>query len=205
MAYPHLHPHPLREHLEEHFTLTSSDLALIASLKSAQNRLGFAILLKSYALLNYPPRSKSEVPGAVVEWMAGQLDLPAESFGRYRWKGRVWKYHLALIRRHVSNRAFKEKDHRSLVEWLIARGNELFTRKRMLAAAVDYCRIQRLELPVESELRRLANSARRRFFAALFQAVFTKVEDGLRERMDALLSGDGSYDRLKHTAGRVVR
>ena len=183
--------------------MTSSDLALIASLKSAQNRLGFAILLKSYALLNYPPRSKSEVPGAVVEWMAGQLDLPAESFGRYRWKGRVWKYHLALIRRHVSNRAFKEKDHRSLVEWLIARGNELFTRKRMLAAAVDYCRIQRLELPVESELRRLANSARRRFFAALFQAVFTKVEDGLRERMDALLSGDGSYDRLKQAAGRI--
>ena len=78
MAYPHLHPHPLREHLEEHFTLTSSDLALIASLKSAQNRLGFAVLLKSYALLNYPPRNKSEVPAALVEWIAGQLDLPAE-------------------------------------------------------------------------------------------------------------------------------
>jgi len=204
MPYPHLHPHPPKEHLEEHFTMTSSDLALIGSLKSAQNRLGFAVLLKSYAFLNYPPRNRSEVPGALVESIASQLELPAESFAQYRWKGRVWKYHLALIRRHVSNRALKEKDHRSLVEWLLARGNELFTRKRMLTSAVDYCRNHRLELPVESELRRLANSARRKFFAALFQAVLTKIGD-LRERMDALLSGDGSYDRLKQTAGRVVR
>ena len=33
----------------------------------------------------------------VVELIASQLALPPEVFQEYRWKGRVFKYHLAII------------------------------------------------------------------------------------------------------------
>lgn len=209
MDYPRLLSRlPGEEQLAEHFTLNSEEMALTSHLRKDGHRLGLAVLLKSYAFLGYPPRQKSDVPLDVVAFIAAQLKLETVSFKRYRWRSRQWHRHLALTRRYFGLRPFADEDHSSLTEWLSSQVNASPTRRALLSVAVGWCRTHHLELPSESVLRRIVNSARRRYFQALYHTISSKVDAATRQRLDELLAADSgtgaiTYDRLKQSPGRL--
>ena len=185
MPYPCLPSHPTPDEIAEHFTLSPQERELVGTLKK-ENWLGFAVLLKTYEFLGHPPLEKTDVPSALVLELARQLGQSSKTFRRYPWKGRIWKHHRTVVRKHHETRSCRARDRQHLREALSARGNELLTRARMLDAAVDWCRSRHLELPAEAELRRLVHSARRHFFDTLFQSVYTRLEPPVRELLDRL-------------------
>jgi len=87
----------LPDELVEHFTLTPSELDLLTN-RTGSTRLGFAVLLKCFQHEGRFPRYRYEVPLAVVDFVAQQLDLSAALLREYKWKGRSIKYHRAQIR-----------------------------------------------------------------------------------------------------------
>ena len=132
MPYPHLPESPTPQALAEHFTLDAEDRVFLDTLKKQSYRLGLAVLLKVYIFLGRPPRSKSEIPSEVVQWLAGQMEHPVEAFRRYRWDGPVWKHHLSLVRKRCGMRPHRERDRVRLLDTLSGRGNDLVTREKMV-------------------------------------------------------------------------
>jgi hypothetical protein len=163
MSYPNLFVHLQEDVLIEIFSLTSEDTKLIQRLRSGKNKLGFAVLLKSFQHLGYPPFEKNQIPVEVVEPIAFQLGLPSEVFQEYRWKGRVFKYHLAIIREYAGFRPCQPKEKSTISQWLIDHGYEHYSRKEFLEAAVGRFREMKVELPAENKFKRLVNSSRQQF------------------------------------------
>jgi hypothetical protein len=67
MSYPKFLYHLQKDTYTEIFSLTSEDTKLIERVRSNKNILGFAVLLKSFQYLGYPPFEKSQIPVEVVE------------------------------------------------------------------------------------------------------------------------------------------
>jgi TnpA family transposase len=187
MPYPHLKLHTLPEELAEHFSLTADDRLLIDRIHRPRARLGFAVLLKSTVYLGYPARRKGGFLPTLVAFVAGQLGLDPELWREYKWKGRQWERHLALIRRTTGFRPWSAEHNTALVSWLKANANEYVTRPRLLDAAVGWCRGQHVELPSERELRRCVNSARGQFFSTLFHTVSSRLDKATREGLEELV------------------
>jgi len=76
----------LSDELVEHFTLTPSELDLLGN-RTGATRLGFAVLLKCFQHEGRFPRYRYEVPLAVADFVAQQLDLSARLLRGYKWKG----------------------------------------------------------------------------------------------------------------------
>ncbi len=82
--------HP--DELTEHWTLTPGEKQQALS-KRESSRLGFAVLLKFFQSQSRFPRSAREVPKAVVDHLASQLDVPPASWNAYDQGGRTVKSH----------------------------------------------------------------------------------------------------------------
>jgi len=207
MEYPTIKTHWLKDELTEYFTLNPSDIQAIDTIYRDKNLLGFAVLLKTYSLLGYPPRRKEDVPAAIVEWIAHQLRINSDVFKEYCWKDRLWNHHLSLIRRHTGFRPMGSDERSSLLEWLSERSNEFPSLKELSGAAMARCRECRVELPAESELRRLVHSARRIFFDTLCQTVSSRINSDIQKHLECLTAVSDSetseYDWIKSPPGQL--
>ncbi|MFE6286546.1 DUF4158 domain-containing protein [Streptomyces sp. NPDC057877] len=63
--------------------------------KRGATRLGFAMLLKFSTQYGRFPRGRFELPGAAVEFVARQVQVPASELDAYEWSGRRVEYHRA--------------------------------------------------------------------------------------------------------------
>ena len=207
MDYPVLRSQTPEDDLISHFSLDVEDFEVIKRIRKDVSRLGFAVFLKTLGFLGYPPRSKKEIPGVIVRWIADQIGLETELFRAYRWKGRVWDYHLSIVRRHTGFSPFSPKDYSDLLDWAAKKAGELPFQKELLSAAVQQCRDCRLELPREKELRRLISTARKRFFQDLYQRVFSRIEPGgidqIRACFEPSETGSTLYDWMKSPPGQL--
>ena len=77
MAYPILRSQISEDDLIAHFTLDLEEQELVRRIRKESFRLGFAVLLKSFLFLGYPPRRKSDIPGVVIDRVSNQIDTPA--------------------------------------------------------------------------------------------------------------------------------
>ncbi len=191
MSYPNFLFHIQEDVLIEYFSLSSEDIKLIQRLRSDKNKLGFAVLLKSFQHLGYPPLEKKQIPIEVVELVASQLALPHEVFQGYRWKGRVFKYHLAIIREYTGFRPCQPNEKGIISKWLINHGYEHHSRKEFLEAAVGKFREMKIELPAENKFKRLVKSSRQQFFNSLYRQVAGRLDDAAREAMDTSIKPTG--------------
>ena len=73
----------------EHWSLAPAERALVEDTRADHTRLGLAVLLKYFQLDWRFPRSRADVPVAVVAHLAQQLGIPATAFLAYDWAGRV--------------------------------------------------------------------------------------------------------------------
>jgi hypothetical protein len=209
MPYPKLKKHYLKSEPFEFFEVTNEELSFISDArpKKDKNRLGFLLFLKSYQLLGYPPRQKSDIPKEIVEWIAHQIDLSPSLFKEYAWKSRVWERHLALIRKFTGIRVCKLDDHQELSRWLIEKAGQVNSEKELFNAAIHKCRERMLELPSANELRRIVNSSRQKFFERLYQNVLNKTGSNTLNLMEKCLEEtekEGErYGWIKSKPGRL--
>jgi hypothetical protein len=190
MEYPHFRQHLSNGNRIEFFSLTSDERFLLSQWRTDTNILGFAILLKSYQYLGYPPRNKEDVPDSVISFVSQQLKLDAALFDQYRWKDSVWRVHLTSIRDHNKFRPGSKEDFQRLGQWLIEEADCHPTRSKMYTAAIQRYRSLRIELPSEKELQRLVSSAWKQYLSQACQAITDRIKPSIRKKMDLCLDVD---------------
>src|SRR5712691_13281690 len=107
------------EELVEHFTLYPDETRLLRN-KSGATRLGFSLSLKFLLWKARFPRGRGELPDNMIEFVAGQVGVPAADIGFYDWDGRQVKRHRAEIRRVTGFRECSVADGENLTAWLAA-------------------------------------------------------------------------------------
>jgi hypothetical protein len=105
------------EDLIEVWTLLEEDQERLRN-KSGANRLGFALLLKSFEVEARFPEDAGEIPVPAVSYVAQQVKVPAEEWAAYDWSGRAIKRHRMEIRGAFGFRECTEEDQARLAEWL---------------------------------------------------------------------------------------
>ena len=190
MQYPHIPQHFSKEELFEHFTLTQEEKYILPQWRKEKNILGFAVLLKTYLFLGFPPRRKGEVPAPIVSWISQQLDVDPIGYERYLWKSRLWDIHLASIRGFTGFGPGNRDDFQKLVQWLIDEARYHPTRSKMYVAAIQRCRLLHLELPREKELLRLVNSTWQQYLSITCREISEHLGPEIREKMDQCLDFD---------------
>jgi hypothetical protein len=77
------------------WTLISDELEQLSGRRGA-TKLGFAVLLRFYAVHGRFPSGRSEIPDQAVAHVARLVDVPAAELGSYEWDGRTIKAHWAI-------------------------------------------------------------------------------------------------------------
>jgi hypothetical protein len=67
------------EDVAAHFTLTADDLAFVRQHRGAPSRLGVALQLCALRLLGFVPADLMDAPAEALDYLAGQLDVPARA------------------------------------------------------------------------------------------------------------------------------
>ena len=172
---------------DDRWTLHAADRALLGN-KTGATRLGFAVLLKLFAIEGRFPRRGEDVPLAAVEAIAGQIGVPAAAWQGYDWRGRAIEYHRAQVRAALGFREATLDDAEALGRWLDGQVLNLERRPdRLLAAARERCRSQSLDPPSPERLERLVRSVLHRHENAFCTALLARLPPETVAGLDALL------------------
>ena len=105
------------DELIEHFTFLPNEMQQVGN-KSGATRLGFAVLFKYFQYEARFPSHKSEVPKAVVQYIAECVGIPDGLFAQYDWVGRSITYHRTQIREFFGFRENAVSDTEEMIVWL---------------------------------------------------------------------------------------
>jgi len=176
------------EELLAQWTLLPGDWPLVGN-KHGPTRLGFAVLLKCFQCEGRFPRYPHEVPPGVVEYVAQQVGVAPEAWGKYDWHGRSIEYHRAQIRQHVGFREATVGDGQGLITWLCEQVLPTTRRPEPLKEAVSQrCRDLRIEPPTPERIDRLIGSAIHTFDIRLGDQVLQRLSTVTPQRLEALLA-----------------
>ena len=131
--------------LVEHWTLLDDEQELVISKRGA-TKLGFALLLKFYTRYGRFPAGRSEFPDEAVDFVAGQVKVPASEVQFYAWAGSTVEFHRAQIRQHLGFRECSVADAERLAIWLAV---EVCEKERCpdqaREAMFEWCRREKIE------------------------------------------------------------
>jgi len=105
------------DELVEHFNFQPNEMQQVGN-KSGATRLGFAVLFKFFQYEALFPSRRIEVPKPVIQYIAEQVDVPAEMFAQYDLAGRAITYHRVQIRAFFDFRENTTADADEKIEWL---------------------------------------------------------------------------------------
>ncbi|MGW8960059.1 DUF4158 domain-containing protein [Paenibacillus sp. NPDC055715] len=103
------------DELIEHFTILPYEMKLVEN-KLAENKIGFAVLLKFFQNEARFPTHKFEVPKAVISYIAKQIFCESELYAQYDWNRRVIKPHRVQIREFFEFREVTVRDSQDVAE-----------------------------------------------------------------------------------------
>lgn len=165
------------------------------------NLLGLAIMLKVFQYQGRFPAHPREVSPEVLAYIAQQIDVPVEAFGRYQWIGRTAERHRQAIRERLGFHEAKVADLEELVTWLTK--HPLMQHDHAIAALKDqaYQRLYslRIEPPTPERLDRAVRSAVHRFEEDLFASIHQALPARSLLALDSLVvtaSSDEDDERV---------
>ena len=206
MKYPQISSHITYDDLVVYFTLTQDERYLLSQCRKDMTILGFAILLKTFQYLGYPPILKKNIPEVVVSFISGQLNIDSTLFKNYTWKNSVWKTHLGIIRKYTGFSSIKRDDFYKLERWLIEEGRSHPSRSQMYSSVIQRCRELHIELPKELELQRLVNSAWQKYLSIICENISKNLGPRFYKKIDDCLEKDSNginrYTWMKSNPGK---
>jgi TnpA family transposase len=177
-----------QDELIEHWTLLGDDLERVASKRGAA-KLGFALLLRFFAMHGRFPRGRSELPSAAVEFVAKQLRVSAADLGFYEWSGRSIERHRSEIREALGFRECSVADADKLTDWLIANVTQAERRADQVRAdLLARCREEGIEPPTAGRIDRIVRSALHQGEQRLFARIADRISTEVCARLDALVT-----------------
>jgi hypothetical protein len=197
--------------------LVGDELKQLSGRRGA-TKLGFALLLRFYAVAGRFPSGRSELPDQAVAYVARLVDVPASDLGFYEWDGRTVKAHRADIRRYFGFRECSVADADKAAEWLAANVCEKERQAdRVREELLAYLKREQVEPPARDRIRRVIGTALRQAEQALITRIASRVPAEAAARMWALIAraadpgdrddagpGDGALFGAAEVAGTDV-
>ena len=176
------------EELVEHFTLYPDETRLLRN-KSGATRLGFSLSLKFLLWKARFPRGRGELPDNMIEFVAGQVGVPAADIGFSDWEGRQVKRHRAEIRRVTGFRECSVADAENLTAWLAAHVCCREQRAdRVREELLGQCRAEKIEPPAGTRIGRIIGSALQRADDTLTARISGQIPPDAQKRMVDLIA-----------------
>lgn len=178
----------LAEELIQHFTIQSDEYKFLG-LNAPHNQLGKAVLLKYFQYEARFPDTASDVPEAIIRFLAQQLHLSSDVFRGYQWGGSRMREHRQTIRTWLGFRRASLQDQQAIQAWLL---NQVlpdeYRPNHLLRRVYEYLREQRIEPPSDAQVERLVTSAIYQYQQHFFQQTYQKLPQQVRDRLRNLLS-----------------
>ena len=178
----------------EYFTLIPAEIEFLGS-NDPHNQLGKAVLLKFFEYEGRFPESLSELPTAIVAYIAQQLDLSRNVIHQYDWDGSRIKEHRKEIRGVMGFRKGTLADQRELRDWLL---NEIIPgeHRPVYLTELVYSQLKKhhIEPPSRGRVNRLITSALYRYEKRLFAQTFEHLSSETKIRLRNLIKNTGKLD-----------
>lgn len=175
------------DELIEHFTILPNEMKLVEN-KSAENKIGFAVLLKFFQNEARFPAHPFEVPKPVSAYLAKQIVCEPNLYAQYDWHGRTIKAHRRQIREFFEFREATVQDSHEVAQWL---GQHVLPHNQEWESVKDavYRRFRdlRVEPPTPDRVDRLMRSALHSYEEQFFHATFQKLPTSTPAKLDALI------------------
>ena len=132
--------------------------------KAGSTRLGFAALLKFFLHEARFPQAKNELPRVVIAHLALQVDVAAEEYLRFDWRGRAIKYHRSQIRKFLGFREPTVQDVDEVAIWLATQtSHNLANEDGLMELVYTRFREMKVEPATPERLQRLVRSVMHTF------------------------------------------
>ena len=170
------------------WTLVGDELDQLSGRRGA-TKLGFALLLRFYAVHGRFPSGRSEIPDQAVAYVARLVDVPASDLGFYEWDGRTIKAHRTDIRKYFGFRECSIADADKAAEWLAANVCEKERQAdRVREELLAHLKREQVEPPSRDRVRRVVGTALRQSEQALITRIARRVPAEAVSRMRALIA-----------------
>lgn len=154
------------------------------------------LLLKYYTQFGRFPRGRAELPAEAVEFVAGQVNVPAAELGFYEWTGSTIEYHRSQVRAHLGFRECSVADAEKLTAWL---ADAVCEQTRRIDQVPDEllvkCRAEQIEPPSAGRVERMVRSALRTSERTLTLRVSSTLTAETVGRLEALAADEIDGDQ----------
>ena len=183
------------------FWSLSDDEKQLSDQRTQQGRLGLAVLLKFFQLEGRFPHYHKEVPLPAVEYLAGQLEVPAPAWFDYPLKGRSGSRDREQLRTFLGFRQASNDDIEPVQRWL---SQEVVPQdqdpRHLRSAVLDWYREHLVESPSSDRIDRIVSAAVRSFETAFFAGIHRQLSGATRKRLDALLASPSAEEPAAESA-----
>ena len=171
----------------EHFTLLPPEISFLGS-SDPHNHLGKAVLLKFFQNEGCFPENKSEIPRAIIEYVAQQLNIPAQAISDYKWDGRTIKEHRKQIRGLLGFRPVTIADQETLRAWLIEETLP-HEHRPVYLEQLAYQRLRQLHIepPTKGQVERLVTSALHQYEQSFFIDTASRLPEPVKTKLRQLI------------------
>ena len=193
---------PSEDELARHWSLTPTDLVVIAECRGPDHRRRFALQLCMLRNQGRFLEDYRDAPIKIVNHLSRQLDLAPVLFLDRPDRAQTEREQSLRIRRHLRIRDFDRYVAADLRAWLRPAALEGRTATELVARAQDKLREWHVMLPASSTLERLVTAEVTQATTDLYAQISSKLPQSLREAIDLLVEvpeGDArsSLFRLK--------
>ena len=144
--------------LEQRFKLSKEEKEFI-NVRENHNKLGFAVLMKSFNYLGYFITDLSKVPNNIVTHLSIQSNLGHETIKRYNKLTSVKKYHVKLIKKYYGISLFDAESKDLLHKWLLRQCRIISDYNNIVKGCVQQIRSEHWELPAISYIESAVDDA----------------------------------------------
>ncbi len=192
--------------LASRWTLSLDDLQLTVD-HGDEAKLGLMCQLALWREHARFPEVEADIAPAVVEHLARQVGVPAETIERYDFAGRSGRRHRRAVLAYLAVRDFDAQTEVAFRAWLLAECLPDEPAPQALEEMVSaWFAREKVLRPGGYRLDRIVRSARAAHDDAVLATVAARLDDGMRGRLDALLTDNGTgalYTRLSADPGKV--
>jgi TnpA family transposase len=200
LRYQQLPPVVPQGALRQHGQLSEADQHLLRGQRRDVNRLGCAVqlvVLRVFAHL--PERWWTQVPAALLDFVAAQLPVDAGVFAAYGQREATVYEHFQQVLAHLGWRRWQPLlDTPGLETWLLERALEHDQERVLLELACQRLRQQQLVRPSVVELERLIGSLVERAHTETYQRLAPVLTPAVEAQLDALLVVEDLERRTRH-------
>ena len=186
--------------LERNYVLADEDLELIDTRRNAANRLALAIHIALYRHPGQGWLDGTNLPGALLVWLAEQVAVPVSALADYGTRGQTRSDHRRLAIRHLGLRSFVSRDDMTAAIELAARAAfDTDDGRLILSRLISDMKTLHYVLPSASRLERVGLAGRARARRLSAQALNDALDETHKNALTELLRHDPTLGQSRLT------